>query len=174
MQLYALFGAGLVALLIMAWPALTQPQFRTDEHFRLMHPFAKGKWGALRDLVQSELGVTITYLSKFGGNGTSTAPTAIEANFLPIQTAQVFVADSDTEVQLVHNWGGALGPSFTSFGFPVVIINKLLGTGASFRTDWTIGLANSNKVFLTKPVGSFGGTFLVTLFLPSSLAGGRI
>jgi hypothetical protein len=168
MELFTYVGVGLVALLVMMLPALAFKQhwnvIREDWRYPLRLAFG---------ILAEDLGVTITYLSKFGNTNTTTAPTAIEANFLPIQTAQVFVADTDTEVQLVHNWGGLLGPSFASFGFPFVGINKLLGTGNSFRTDWTIGLANSNKVFLTKPAGTgTGGTFLVTLFLPHSLIGG--
>lgn len=168
MQLYAILGAGLMALLVMAWPALTQPQFRSHEHKRFMRP------GGLWDLVTSELGVTITYLSQNGSNNTTTPPTAAEASLLPMQAAQVFWADTDTEAIVIHNWGSRLGPSFASFGFPVVVMNKLLGAVAtSFRTDFTFGLASSSRVFITKPIGTgTGGTFLVSLFLPHSIIGG--
>ncbi len=125
-------------------------------------------------LIPGESGVvTITYLSKFTQTGTTTAPTAAQASQLTAQVAQVFMADTDTEAIVVHNWGGALGPSFASFGWPFTNLVKILGAGTvaaggSLATNFTFGLTNSNQVYIEKAVGAPGGTFLFYMFLPSS------
>jgi hypothetical protein len=167
MNLYQVLGAAL-AVLALALPALII-RFRNPEALDWMRP--KGSF--LRDLVASELGVTITYLSKFKNVNTTTAPTGAEASQLPCQVAQVFMADTDTEAIVVHNWGILMGPSFATFGWPIIIMNKILGAGTaaeggSLATNFTFGLANSNQVYIEKAVGAAGGTFLVYLFLPSS------
>jgi hypothetical protein len=128
---------------------------------------------SFRDFFASELGVAVvTYLSDFAGYGTTTPPTAAQASQLPCQVAEVFLADTDTEAIVVHNWGYALGPSFASFRWPIVIMNKALGAGAggsaSFGANFTFGLTNSLQVYIEKPAGAAGGTFEVYLLLPTS------
>jgi hypothetical protein len=170
MQLYTYLGAALMALLVMLLPALAHKQ-----HWNVIREDWRHPLRIVFGVLHEELGVAVvTYISKFGNTGTTTPPTAAEANFLVTQVAQVFLADTDTEAIMVHNWGGALGPSFASFGFPIVIMNKILGAGAapngpSVATNFTFGLGNSNQVYIEKAVGAAGGTFLVYLMLPHSL-----
>ena len=96
----------------------------------------------------------VTYTSAFPGNGTSTAPTAVQARQLRIQTAIVSFADADTTGTVVHNWGaaGVLGNSFASYEFPAVWMIQLLATASpsSFATDFTFGLSNSNQITINK------------------------
>jgi len=163
-------GAALVlALLALALPALVL-RFKGESRdvFRAMRPHG-GFW---RDLVCSELGVTITYLSKFTGTGTSTPPTAAQASQLTAMTAQISWTDAETQAIIVHNWGVLLGPSFASFGWPFVTmpidITSTAARSNSFATGFTFGLTNSNQVYVNKLAGAPGGTYLIYLFLPIS------
>jgi hypothetical protein len=167
MQFATYIGAVLLAVLALALPALAIQFKHGKSALSFMRPRGRFLW----DLVASELGVTVTYFSKFGNVNTTTPPTAIEANFLPCQVAQVFFADTDTEAIVIHNWGGLLGPSFATFLFPIVIMDKVLGAAAtSFATNFTFGLGNSNQVYIEKPIGTgTGGTYNVYLLLPHSL-----
>lgn len=164
---YNVLGAALMAVLALALPALII-RFTEPGVLRRMRP--KGAWWV--DLVASELGVTITYLSKFTGYGTTTAPTATQASQLPAQVAQISMTDAETQAIVVHNWGYLLGPSFASFGWPIPVgpidIGSLAARSNSFGTGWTFGLGNSNQVYVNKLAGAPGGTYLIYLFLPTS------
>jgi len=164
--LIATFGAVLLAVLALAWPALIHRSSLQAGEFTRPH----WKRGVLWDLVLSELGFVVTYLSDFKNTNTTTAPVGAEAANLPVQVAQLFFADTDSQGIVVHNWGILLGQSFATFGWPICEIVAILGGGTnSFSTNFTFGLTNSNQVYVNKPVGTgTGGTFLLYMFLPST------
>ena len=166
MNLYQLIGAAL-AMLALALPALIIRTFDPGA-LRWMRPKGTFLW----DLISSELGVTITYLSKFTNTGTTTAPTAAQAAQLPAQVAQISWTDAETQAIVVHNWGILLGPSFASFGWPLCVgpidVTSTAARSNSFATGFTFGLGNSNQVYVNKLVGAPGGTYLFYMFLPSS------
>lgn len=168
MELFNVFGAALLAaVLALALPALIIRYQHGPGVLKWMRPRSFW-WG----LVQSELGVTITYLSKFTNVNTTTAPTAPQASQLTAQVAQISMTDAETQAIVVHNWGVLLGPSFATFGWPMVStpidIGSLAARSNSFATGWTFGLGNSNQVYINKLAGAPGGTYLVYLFLPTS------
>lgn len=120
-------------------------------------------------LIPGEAGV-VGIVYTWPGSGTSalggaTPPTAVEASQFPVQTAQVFFADTDTEAIIVHNKG--LQRSFPAYLYPIIVVTKQLGaaTDGSFATSFTFGKANTNQVYMSKisAVGS-GGTYDVALF----------
>ena len=162
MELFGLtyLGAALLALLVML-PALDKLNFKPFGEFQ------PKRWsrGTLWDLIHSELGVTIVYCWPGAGNGATggaTPPTAVQASQSPVQSAQVFFADGDTEAIIVHNKG--LQKSFPAFLYPMILVDKALGAGAdnSFRTQFTFGRANTNQVYMTKAAGAgTGGTYTV-------------
>jgi hypothetical protein len=169
MQLFNVFGAALLAVLALALPALIIRSQYGPGPLKWMRP-TKGLF--VWDLIQSELGVTITYLSKFTNTGTSIPPTAAQASQLNAQVAQISLTDTETQAIIVTNWGILLGPSFASFGWPVVVgpddITSTAARSNSFATGFTFGLGNSNQVYINKLVGAPGGTYIVWLFLPTS------
>lgn len=156
MQVFLLL---VLAVLLCPLPLLFSPRAYLDVLKRF------GPRRNLREFWASELGVvTITYTSPLYSNaGTTTAPTAIQAAFLPIQTATFFLADTDTQVNLVHNRG--LSAAALAAQIPIISVFKLLGGAAdnSFATQWTFGL-QANTVALNKAAGvATGGTFSVQM-----------
>lgn len=157
-------GLLLLALLTMAlsaWPALFNP----------IH-WKRGNWKPRRwrDFFVSELGVTITYTSEFIGNGSATAPTAIQASQLQTQTATVLFADGDAQAVVTTNWG--LPASFPSYLYPELIFYPVLGgvDASGIGTPFTFGLTNTNSITINKlRVGtSSGGTWNLILRRPHS------
>jgi hypothetical protein len=160
MELITNFGAAVIALLL-SLPALAYKKLQ--QALEWTPP----------GLIGREAGVVVvTYLSDFTNVNTTTPPTGAQASNLPCQVAQVFFADTDTQAIVIHNWGILLGQSFATFGWPIVMypINiSQVAMADSFTTNFTFGLANSNQVYINKPVGAgTGGTYLVYMFLPSS------
>jgi len=164
-----ILSAAIALLFTLMLPALVRPSHLRYHIWRISRPWRVGI--LLRRLAWDTSGVVaITYSSPFAGNGTTTAPTAIQASQLPTQTAQVFFADTDTQAVIVHNWG--LGGSFPSFLFPEIMYYKALGGASetSFGTDFTFGISNTNSVTMNKisvGVGS-GGTWNVIMRRPYS------
>lgn len=167
--LTTVFWGALLLLFTLLLPALTSPQ-----HFRyhlkrlasgLMHP---PSWRALFHELD---GVTITYTSVFTGNGSSTAPTAIQASALLVQTAEVFFADADATATIVHNWGSVTSfpppASWASFLLPYISFYALgaTTTPSSFATNFTFGISNTNSITMNKiGVGTgSGGTWAVVM-----------
>ena len=156
MQYLTKLGAALLALLA-SLPALAYETLK-----------AAANWTP-PGLIPGEAGVVVvTYTWPgvgLGGGPTVTAPTAALAKQVPIQTAQVFFADTDTEAIIVHNKG--LPASFPAQLFPIIVVTKALGaaTDGSFGTSFTFGKANTKQVYMSKisAVGS-GGTYNVALF----------
>jgi hypothetical protein len=97
--------------------------------------------------------VVVTYAWPVAG---TTPPTVAQAQACSIQTAQIQMADADTQAAFTHNWG--LPASFPSYFLPIVI------------TGLQADVTNTNVVFINKvsSVGS-GGTFVVHLLRPHSL-----
>ncbi len=162
------FGAALLALLAIALPALAHSQHRALIREDWRHPLR-----LLFGVLQSELGtVVVTYCTPIMGTPGTTAPTSNQASQVVEQQAQIFWADTDTQAIFVHNWG--LPNSFPTFLWPQVIINKSLGgaSDSSFATNFTVGLTNTNQVYITKVgVGTGqGGTYNVYLRRPFSMS----
>lgn len=151
---YAAVYLGAVLLgLLASLPALVQKQ-----HWR--------KWKfSLRDLAFSELGVVVvTYCNR--GFAISTTPlTPAQASQVPAQAAQIFWADADTGALFIHNWG--LPNSYPNWLLPQIFFEKSIGgptaTEASFRTNFTFGIALTNSISITKNSVSAGtgGTYVV-------------
>ena len=164
MELFTFTGAVLAALLVMVLPALAHKQ-----HWNVIREGWRHPLRLALGVLTEELGVVVvTYTWPgvgLGGGPTVTAPTAALAKQVPVQTAQVFFADTDTEAIIVHNKG--LPASFPAQLFPIIVVTKALGaaTDGSFGTSFTFGKANTNQVYMTKisAVGS-GGTYNVALF----------
>jgi len=173
-----LFGAVLMLLLTAILPALTssiadgreRAPFRNYLRFHAHMLLRSLRGFSLADALWSDYGaVTVTYTSQFPNTGTTTAPTALNARGLRVQTATVSFTDTDTQAVITHNMGaaGLLPASFASFNYPIFFVNKLLGGASetSFGTDFTFGLANSNSITMNKiSVGAgSGGTWLITI-----------
>jgi hypothetical protein len=167
MNYFTIYGAALLLALLIASPALDILNFKPFGDWK---PKRGGWRSVLWDMATSELGVTITYLSKFTNVNTTTAPTAAQASQLTCQVAQISMTDAETQAIVVHNWGVLLGPSFATFGWPMpnLIDTELTAHSQSFATNFTFGLGNSNQVYVNKIAGAPGGTYLLYLFLPSS------
>lgn len=162
MQLFTFIGAVLLALLALSLPALAHKQ-----HWNVIREDWRDPLARLFGVLHEELGVSIVYTwpgSGSGGAGGATPPTHAQANLVPVQTAQVFMADADTEAIIVHNRG--LQSSFPGWLYPIIVLTKALGasTDTSFATQFTFGKANTNQVYMTKPAGALGGTYDVALF----------
>jgi hypothetical protein len=153
MELFTKLGAAVFTLLL-SLPALA---YQTLKRALEWTPpgLAPGKAGV----------VVVTYQWPGGGSGgTVTAPTGALARQVPVQTAQVFFADTDAQAVVTHNKG--LGNSFPAQLYPIVVISKSLGGGSdtSFFTNFTIGKTNTNSITINKPVGTgTGGTYDVAL-----------
>jgi hypothetical protein len=163
MQLYVFIGAALMALLAMLLPALAHRQ-----HWSVIREDWRYPLRLALGVLNEDLGVAITYCwpgNGGGGVGGATPPTAVAAAQVPVQTAQVFFADTDTQAVVVHNKG--LQASFPAFLYPVVVITKSLGgaVDTSFATNFTIGKALTNSVTINKlSIGpGSGGTYDVAL-----------
>lgn len=166
MELQNYFGVALIALLVLA-PALALFGFKPFGDVQ-RKPFR----GFLRTLMRSDVGaVVVTYCTPIMGTPGTTAPTANQAALVPEQQAQISWGDADTQAIFVHNWG--LPNSFPTFLWPQVIMVPSLATASasSFATAFTIGLANTNQVYITKiGVGTGqGGTWNVYLRKPHSV-----
>ena len=127
----------------------------------------------LPGLIGSESGVVaVSYYIEGGGitiNGSTTPPTAIQAQQVPMQKALISVADTDTQALFTHNWG--LGTSAPTYFNPEIFYYALLQTaGGTFLTGFTFDVTNTNVVKINKLsyVGS-GGSFVVTLRRPFSI-----
>lgn len=166
MNLLFVIGAALLVVLLMASPAL---EFVT----RFMWGSRERKrWrNALFHLWASEAGYTTTYCWPGGATGQSTtAPTAVQASRVELQTATVAIGDAETFAQFTHNWG--LPASFPSFLFPLIFYRQSdIGTGPSTAlASLTFSITNTNVVTVLKVAGiGNGGTFIVTLMRPHSL-----
>lgn len=160
------FGAALLALLVLV-PALA---LFHNGYFKPFGDFQrKPLRGFLRSLLRSELGaVVVTYCTPIMGTPGTTPPTANQAALVPEQQAQISWGDADTQAIFIHNWG--LPNSFPTFLWPQVIINQATGAN-SFATQFTIGLANTNQVYITKigVAAGQGGTYSVYLRRPHSI-----
>ena len=166
MQLAAQYGAWLLlAVLALALPALSHKYHRQVIREDWRRPLR-----LLLGLLESELGVVVvTYTWPILTTGTTTvAPTASQMASVPVLTAQVFFADTDTIATVVHNWG--LPGSFNTAGFPIVIMTKSLGgaSDSSFATNFTIGLSTNSVTINKIGLGTGqGGTYFVTLLRTS-------
>ncbi len=162
----------LLALLVLALPALAHKR-----HWQVIREDWRQPLRIFLGVWSEELGASVTYLYPTGNNST-TPPTASEAAHTPIQTAQFFIADADTSVTITHNWGQLLqvitqGSSYPFFQFPIVALHKILGgaADASFATNFTWNLTNTNSITLNKGAGAQGGTYNIYLRLPHSISG---
>lgn len=166
MELKLIFGAALLVLLFLL-PALVPCNF-TRYLFGDWAPKRRPWRARIRDLVVSELGVVVvTYTWPNGPlGGTITPPTGAQANQAPVQTAQVFFADTDTQAVVIHN--SQMPASFPSQLYPLVLMTKSLGgaSDSSFATNFTIGKTNTNSITINKiGVGTgSGGTYDVAMF----------
>ena len=160
MELMTFTGVALIALLVMVLPALAHKY-----HWTVIREDWRRPLKMFLGVLSEELGVTIVYCwpgAGTGATGGATPPTAVQASQSPVQSAQVFFADGDTEAIIVHNKG--LQKSFPAFLYPMILVDKALGAGAdnSFRTQFTFGRANTNQVYMTKAAGAgTGGTYTV-------------
>ncbi len=153
MELITKLGAAVIALL------LSLPALAYEKLVQALHWTPPG-------LIPGEAGVVVvTYTWPNGpSGGTVTAPTGAQAKQVPVQTAQVFFADTDAQAVVTHNKN--LGASFPSQLYPIVVITKSLGGGSdtSFLTNFTIGKTNTNSITINKPVGTgTGGTYDVAM-----------
>lgn len=155
--------SGAVLLLIFLVPALVNAQFGE------MLVGTRGRFRGRR--LPSEAGVTITYTSEFIGQGSATAPTAVQASQLVTQTATVLFADGDAQAVVTHNWG--LPASFPSFLYPELMFYPVLNgvDNSGIGTPFTFGLTNTNSVTINKlRVGTgSGGTWNLVMRKPHSL-----
>lgn len=168
MQNVLTYGAVLLlALLALALPALAFKQHRS---------FIKQEWrrplrALFAELAFGDAGYTVTYCWPGGASGQSTtAPTAIQASQVNLQTALVAMGDSETFALFTHNWG--LPASFPTFLFPLIHYHQAdIGVGPSTQLgNLTFNISNTNVITINKlaAVGS-GGTFVVTLMRPHTL-----
>jgi hypothetical protein len=120
-------------------------------------------------VLESELGVTVTYCHPILGAPTVTAPTASQAAQISELAAVVFFADADTAATITHNWG--LPNSYPTWLWPQVFMAKVLGAAGDVFPAFTFGLTNTNSVTLTKgnTTAGGGGTYNVWLRRPHSL-----
>lgn len=118
-------------------------------------------------------GLTVTY--KYPVSGTVVPTVALMRNHNEVN-ALVNALDADTVVTITHNWGlpakDAGGfPNGPAGLFPIVIINTETDSTNTLQPNWTVNLANTNAVVITKPttVGT-QGTYIVQILRPTSLA----
>jgi hypothetical protein len=179
------FGAALLALLVLALPALAYRQ-----HWTVMREDWRQPLRLLFGILAEELGSSIVYNSNisypvgctvaaFVAGATAPTLAQVQASQVPTQNAQIFWADGDGAVTVTHNWGaaGLLGSTnaimLANAAFIQASMVKVLGgaSDSSFATNFTYGLtANTNSITITKVgVGTGqGGTYQLTLRLPYS------
>jgi len=104
---------------------------------------------------------------------TNVAPTAAQVYGLGLVTAQVFMADADTTVDITHSYG--LSAQELVDLFPIVVITAPPQSGATLFPGFTVQKF-TNKITLGKPnVGAgTGGTFDVAIFRPHTNQGGPL
>ncbi len=188
MQYAIQFGVALVALLMLALPALAHRQ-----HWTLIREDWRYPIRRLFGILTEELGSSIVYNSNityppgcttaaFAAGATAPTVAQVIASQLPTQNAQIFWADVDGAVTVTHNWGaaGLLGNTnalmLAAAAFIQVSLVKILGgvaaTESSFATSFTFGLTgNTNSITITKvnTLGTGGGgTYQLTMRLPYS------
>lgn len=102
-------------------------------------------------------------------NGSSTAPTAIQASQIPVLKVQMVMTDGVIQGTITHNWG--LDKSSPTYFDPLiwyVVQNSTDGApGATWMPMLTFDLTNTNVVLVNKIVGAAatptGATYLITL-----------
>jgi hypothetical protein len=161
MNYFTIYGAALLLALLIASPVL-------DKYFKPFGDWKPKPW-RLWDLWASELGaVSVTYYVRGGNvaiNGSTTAPTAGQANQVMKQSAViVWGVTADTAARFTHNWG--LDGSAPTFYEPEVLIYQLSDTTAA--PSLLVDVTNSNVTVITKAATAAPVTCLVTLRRPHS------
>jgi len=168
MNYLSITGAALLLALLIASPALD-----------LCHLKPFGDWAPkrrpwrslLRELALSDLGaVSVTYYIRGNGvivNGSTTAPTATQANNVMKQSAVcVFGIVDDIQALFTHNWG--LDISAGPFFEPEVLVEPISFATTSWPllTFWRV---SSNVLSINRRAGDIATTVLVTLRRPHSI-----
>lgn len=125
---------------------------------------------SLLNFWQEDAGVSVLYFLRGVVNsaGSATPPTAQQAAQVQKQTAQVVLADADTQALFTHNMGlDASAPAF--FEPEIFYYPQLTTAGGTYLTGLTFDVTNTNVVKVNKAnfLGS-GGTFIVTVRRPHS------
>lgn len=161
-----LYGAALVALLI-ALAALVDVDFlRYAFGDRIKRRFT---W---REFFASEVGaVSVTYYARGGSgvriNGSTTAPTQIQASFLMKQSAViVFGVTADAQALFTHNWG--LDASAPTYFDPEVLYVEPISV-TTYQPLFTFDRSNTNVLAINKPATDGPTTIRVTLRRPHSI-----
>jgi ABC-type Fe3+-siderophore transport system permease subunit len=159
MQMFAILGAALLALLALSLPALAH-----KKHWNVMRDDWRYPGRVLFGILISELGASILYTTP-PNTPSATALTGAQAAQVKEQIAQITFADGDTQQVFTHNW--QLPSSFPTFGLPFIQYYWLTQNASptSFQTAFTFGITNTNSVTVNKTsvgVGS-GGVLQVIL-----------
>ena len=121
------------------------------------------------------MAVTVAYYARSGIpgggvliNGSTTAPTAIQASNLPMMRALVtFAVDTDVQALVTHNWG--LDASAVTYFDPEIFLQggQNLGANSSLAPNFSMDFSNTNVVKINKFnfVGT-NGTYLFCLRRP--------
>jgi hypothetical protein len=121
------------------------------------------------------MSVTVNYFARGASgiqiNGSTTAPTAVQASALEEMVAQVVMLDADTQALITHNWGFDVSAP-TYFDAPQILMPWNQGPAQPAGTwlpNFTFDITNTNVVKMNKLnfLGT-GGTFMLILRRPWS------
>lgn len=157
------FGAALIALAVLAVPALAA---HINIGTVMLLSMSLGLVGA----------VTVTY--KFPVSSTTTAPTAVQSSQTQVVTGTVNWLESDTIARFTHNLGIATAVGFAGSkptiaqGFPDV---HVLPVGAdTVAPVMSFVFTDGNVVTINKgSIAGTGGTLLVAVYRPQSIGVGE-
>jgi hypothetical protein len=159
---YTILGAALLVALLFASPALDMLNFKPFGDRR------RGKWRSLMwDLWASEVGaVSVTYyINGIPINGSTTAPTAIQASQAMKQSARVvFGVTADAQALFTHNWG--LSASAPGYLEPEILVDLISTT--TYYPLLTFDRTNTNVLAINKPATDGPTTIVVTIRRPHS------
>lgn len=127
-----------------------------------------------RGFLSSELGaVSVLYFVR-GANGvtilgSATGPTGQQAAQCFKQTAQINMADADTQALFTHSWGlDASAPGY--FEPEILWYAQQMTANGTWATALTFDVTNTNVVKVNKAnFAQSGGTFIVTLRRPHTV-----
>lgn len=176
MKRIAIGGLVLLALLLVIMPAAVLNPLAVMLPVLLglvavnLHLFWSGRFAggrfSWRRFWASELGaVTVTYYARSGVpggpvliNGSTTAPTAIQASQIPMMKVLInFAADTDVQALITHNWG--LDKSSPTYFDPEIFLMGLvnsIGVNNSYQASFSLDFTNTNVLKVNKQ--SFVGT----------------